>query len=148
MNRPARGSRDAALSRPALMTLPHAGFGEVDVALDAAQNMVADGILVAQLNDGAAFLVEGDQREALVFGGKKAERRARQIGLGGFQLQDVIFILDAQTVHGIGFDRVGLNRFIQAGEGIVIGLQACLKLLLLKRTVIFDAEPVDEKRQA
>jgi hypothetical protein len=36
-----------------------AGFGEVDVVLDAAENFVIDGVFVAQADDGFAFGLQG-----------------------------------------------------------------------------------------
>jgi len=36
-----------------------AGFGEVDVVLDAAEDFVVDGVFVAQADDGFAFGIQG-----------------------------------------------------------------------------------------
>ena len=36
-----------------------AGFGEIDIVLDAAENFVVDRLVVAQGDDGLAFCVQG-----------------------------------------------------------------------------------------
>jgi hypothetical protein len=36
-----------------------AGFGEVDVVLDATEDFVVDGVLVAKADDGFAFGIQG-----------------------------------------------------------------------------------------
>ncbi len=87
-------SRVVAQASASLMC-PQAGFRQVDVPLDPAQDFVADHVGVPQLDDGEPFDAEGLARQPLVFGGEKPQRRAGVFGLGPFQLADVIFVFDS-----------------------------------------------------
>lgn len=58
------------------------GLCQINVPLDAAQDFIVDHVLVAQFKNRPAFLQERFVRQALVFGRKAAERRARTFRLG------------------------------------------------------------------
>ena len=79
------------------------GLGEVDVALDAAQDLVIDDILVAQLDDGDAFDSQSLERESLEFGGEESEGSSGTLGLGALELANVVLVFDTQSLEGLGF---------------------------------------------
>ena len=78
-----------------------AGFGEIDVALDAAEDFIADDVFIAQVDDGLALVQECGEREALVLGGEAAQRGAGSGGGGAFHLADVILVFEAEAPQGI-----------------------------------------------
>src|SRR5580693_3169445 len=104
--------------------LRKAGFGEVNVALDAAEDFVADDGVVAELNDSASFDLKSLLGKALIFVGKKTERGAEGGSIGGGQLENMVFVLDAKTGGGGGAVGIGFDDFIQTGEGGAIGGKA------------------------
>ena len=65
-----------------------AGFSEIDVALDATEDFIADHALVAEVDDGPAFLVE------------------RRVGQA--------FVFDAEALQRVGFCRIAFGGFIEA----------------------------------
>src|SRR6266705_6027808 len=67
------GHADGTAAPMASGILLQPDFGQINVALDAAQNLVVDDLAVAELDDGVAFRLERLMREPFVFGGKAAQ---------------------------------------------------------------------------
>ena len=78
-----------------------AGFGEVDVVLDAAEDFVVDGVFVAQGDDGFAFRFEGFTGELFEVA---REQAADAFFVGGLpaQLPDAIRVIGAKTFDALG----------------------------------------------
>ena len=51
------------------------------------------------------FLIERDEREAFVFGGKKTKWGVGPFRFDRFQLTDMVFIFNAQALQGVGLFR-------------------------------------------
>ena len=97
--------------------LSQTGFSQINVPLDAAQDFIADGIFIAELKNGFALHLKRFVREAFVFGGKKAERRAGALTFCAFHLPDVVFVFNAQALQCVGFGGIAFGDFIQAWRG-------------------------------
>jgi hypothetical protein len=76
-----------------------AGFGEIDVVLDVAEDFVADGAFVAETNDGFAFGFQSFTGELFEI----ARIETVQIGVGSLfaQLADAVGVFGAETFDTI-----------------------------------------------
>ena len=128
--------------------MAQAGFGEIDVALNAAQDLVADHVLVAKVNDRPALGQKGFVLEPLEFRGEEAKRSAGTLRFSAFHLPDVVLVFNAQALERIGLGGIAFGDFIETGEGIPVGFKPSLAFFLFHRTIIFDAQPANERGQA
>src|SRR5438034_8588335 len=85
--------------------MTQAGFGQIDVALDAAQDLVIDNPLVAKLKNGFAFDLESFVGKPFVIGRKELRRGVGIVRFADFQLTDTVFVFDAQPLDGFGISR-------------------------------------------
>src|SRR5436190_1510582 len=124
-----------------------AGFGEIDIVLDAAEDFVVDDALIAQLQDRATLNSQRITRKLLIFCGEQAARFfvAR---FADFQLPDAVVVLDSQALE-MCFGNISRgSNFFQTCEGGLIGAEAGFAFLAFGSSVILDFQAADKPGEA
>src|ERR1700730_5130169 len=87
--------------KPTDLTAGQARLGQIEIALDAAQRVIIDDVLVAQMDDRFAFGVERFLLELLVLRSRDFAAAFIRIVRAKFQLFDALVVFGTQSVDRI-----------------------------------------------
>src|SRR5713101_3734094 len=99
-----------AAIKPTDLTAGQAGLGQIEIALNAAQCIIIDDALVAQMDDRFAFGIERFLLEPLILRSRDFAAAFIRIVRAKFQLLDALVVFGTQSV-----DRI-LRKFAIRGE--------------------------------
>src|SRR5438552_4913993 len=138
--------RRACATRSALVS-GQTCLGQIKIALNPAQGVVVNHMLIAQTDDGLTFDVESLLLKALVLG-RGNSAAAIFVALGAeFELCKPIIVLCAQTACRIRRKIAIVCQALDQTERGFVSLDACFAFFFVDRTVVFDPKLPDQDRQ-
>src|SRR5207302_1085300 len=120
----------------------------IEIALDPAQGVVVNHMLITQTDDGLTFDVEGLLLKALVLR-RGNSAAAIFVALGAeFELHQPIIVLCAQTAYRVRRKIAIVCQALDQTERGFVGFDACFAFFFVGRTIVFDPKLPDQDRQS